>query len=58
MIMKFKQIAKFSACTMALAGLLISSGCGKDDVTDPNDKNDPVNTPVPEPGTDGPPDTK
>ena len=50
-VMKLKQIIKVSTCTMALAGILITSGCGED-ATDPNDENDPVL------GEDGPTDSK
>ena len=42
---------------MALAGILITSGCGEE-ATDPNDENDPVNDPPPVLGEDGPPNSE
>ena len=56
-VMKLKQIIKVSTCAMALAGILITLGCGED-ATDPNDENDPVNAPPPVLGEDGPTDSK
>ncbi len=51
--MKLKQITKTTVYGLALAGLLITSGCGEE-ATDPNDKDDPVNQTPPVPGEDGP----
>jgi len=56
--MKLKQIAENTAYVLALAGFLTTSGCGGEDATDPDDKNDPVNQTPPVPGEDGPPDSK
>jgi len=51
---KIKPIATATLCTLALVGLSSTVGCGEDAEVDPNDSTDPANTPVPEPGTDGP----
>lgn len=51
---KIKPIATTALCTLALVGMFSTVGCGEDVQVDPTDSDDPANTPVPEPGTDGP----
>ncbi len=54
--MKINPITKVAAFAVAIASLVLIAACSESDNA-VDAKDDPVNLPVPEPGTDGPPDT-